>query len=144
MCPTSVCLVTIEHYWASSRARRSDYEADRGLYEEGEFVNRQLCILSLAGSVLLLACPVQAQQSRTGLVSIIAMQRNSPMHGGDTLYRLMLTTSAGNLHSVEASKSGGPCEGFVPGDEKIPATYTASTMTLTQGKYVCRLTIQSM
>jgi hypothetical protein len=62
---------------------------------------------------------------------------------GDIVYELQLETG-GKLHSVTASKGGSQCDGFFAGDEGIATTYTASTITLTRGKFTCRLRVRGM
>jgi hypothetical protein len=100
--------------------------------------SRLICGLLLL--TLGVGSPALSQDTRIGWVRVSSMRREF----GETFYSLRLKTSSGAYHSVEASKSGAPCETFVAGDEDVSATYTASTITLTSGKNVCRLTIQRM
>ena len=62
---------------------------------------------------------------------------------GDIVYDLVLQAS-GKVHFITASRQGAQCEGFFAGDDGVSTVYTASTVTLTSGKFVCRLTIRSM
>jgi hypothetical protein len=62
---------------------------------------------------------------------------------GDIVYELALQAS-GKMHFITASRQGAQCEGFFADDDGVSTVYTASTVTLTSGKFVCRLTIRSM
>jgi hypothetical protein len=85
-----------------------------------------------------------SQDVRSGVVTISSMKREFDTVG-DIVYELRLKRAGGaGFYSVTASKPGGPCEGFFVGDDDVPATHTASTITLTKGKSVCRLTIRRM
>lgn len=96
-----------------------------------------------AGIFLALTEPLLGQESRTGVVTISSMKREFGSQG-PFLYDLRLTRPGGRLHSVTATKADAPCEGFFVGEEDIQATYTASTITLSRGNSVCRLTIRQM
>ena len=106
-------------------------------------MRRLAWVVVVVGLLIVTSSPLFGQESRAGVVTIISMKREFGSLG-PFLYELRLTRPDGRLHFVTATKADAPCEGFFVGEEGIQATYTASTVTLTRGKYVCRLTIRQM
>ena len=53
----------------------------------------------------------------------------------------VLSVQSGDTVRIDTVSVG---RGFFAGDDGVSTVYTASTVTLTSGKFVCRLTIRSM
>jgi len=96
------------------------------------------CLLAIT---VLLVAPTSAiadDNTRKGTAEIHFFYK-----GAVTSVYELTVVAPGRTYGITASKRFA-CPGFLVGDTDIPATFNQTTITLTKGKSVCELDIESM